>query len=657
MAQIILGSAQSNPFLLVSLASSGWTWAIIAVVVVVGIAAHFARCAKRGVCPFPHGRRKNDANVSTKPVSADSPTGRSAHRARVSVDAPTAPAASDADFATPGYSTETSPDLALSAPVPSQQSVPLAVSDPIRQPLLDDLQGNILNGHGRDHAVHLFISFSADAKTARAWLRKTAEKYVVSAAVQQSRSKAFKLLKTDGGIFGHISISAAGYSALGFTASQFPKATNPQRRTERGGYSDVFASGMKARQRYLLDPAVGNWDEGFRNEIHALVILAGDNPASVDAAAAAVTASLTAEFVNSASVATPNSDTAGGTVADSDTAGSDTAGSDIAGSDIENSVITGGAIGKVVARENGMGLTRQLDANDASTVAHVEHFGYVDGRSQPLFLEEQLEAEKRAGGISTWDPTAQLSLALVRDPLGKGDTSFGSFLVFRKLEQNVRGWNRAVKALAAELGVEQELAGAMAMGRFKDGTPVVEQGTSGRTDVHNNFDFAGDKNGRRCPFQAHIRKANPRGEAVGEGDLTLEAERGHRIVRRGIPYGGELTTSRNPDEQPEGGVGLLFFCYQGDIWEQFEFIQRRWCNNPYFLEPQKSKAPGYDATGLDPVIGQAHPTSPNPAKPAANWPKGWGNEPTKVEAQLANFVTMKGGEYFFSPSMSFLLGL
>lgn len=652
MAQIILGSAQSNPFLLVSLASSGWTWAIVAVVIVVGIAAHFARCAKRGVCPFPHGRKKNAANISAKRVSADSPTGRSAHRARVSVDAPQAPTASDADFDASGYGTETAPELAFSAPVPSQQSVPLAVSDPIRQPLLDDLQGNILNGHGRDHAVHLFISFSANAETARAWLRKTAETYVVSAAVQQARSKAFKLLKTDGGIFGHISISAAGYSALGFTASQLPKATNPQRRTDRGGYSDVFASGMKARQRYLLDPPVGNWDEGFRDEIHALVILAGDNPDSVDAAAAAVTASLTVELANSAAVATSNSDTAGGITTDRSIAGSDTANSVITGG-----IAAGGAIGKVVARENGMGLTRQLDANDASTVAHVEHFGYVDGRSQPLFLEEQIEAEKRVGGISTWDPSAPLSLALVRDPLGKGDTSFGSFLVFRKLEQNVRGWNRAVKALAAELGVEQELAGAMAMGRFKDGTPVVEQGTSGRTDVHNNFDFAGDKLGRRCPFQAHIRKANPRGEAVGEGDLTLEAERGHRIVRRGIPYGGELTTARNPDDQPERGVGLLFFCYQGDIWEQFEFIQRRWCNNPYFLEPQKSKAPGYDATGLDPVIGQAHPTSPNPAKPAANWPKGWDNEPAKAATQLANFVTMKGGEYFFSPSMSFLLGL
>ncbi len=614
MAHVILSSALPDKVLLASLAHSGWFWTLFAGSVLACIAVYLILCTSRGVCPFPHGRKKKAVTHAKEPLSISRSTDR-ARSAPNTTNAETAPMSTmDGTVSlTDKDETETSLASGVAASVPTQQSVPLAASDPIRQPLLNDLQGNILSGHGRDHAVHLFISFSTDAETARAWLRKTAETYVVSAAVQQARSRAFKLQKTDGGIFGHISLSAAGYTALGFTPAQFPQAVNPQRRTTHGGYSDVFAAGMKSRQRYLLDPAVSNWDEGFRTEIHALVILAGDNADSVQSAASTLTASLTNT--------------------------------------------TGDTIGKVVARENGTGLTRQLDKNNPGSVAHVEHFGYVDGRSQPLFLEEQLEAEKRAGGISTWDPSAPLSLVLTRDPLGKSDTSFGSFLVFRKLEQNVRGWNRAVSALAAELGVDDELAGAMAMGRFKDGTPVVEQGTSGRTDVHNDFDFSGDKTGRRCPFQAHIRKANPRGEAVGEGDLTLEAERGHRIVRRGIPYGGDLTTSANAADQPEGGVGLLFFCYQGDIWEQFEFIQRRWCNNPYFLEPQKSKAPGYDATGLDPVIGQAHPTSPNPAKPAANWPKGWDSEPAKVQEQLANFVTMKGGEYFFSPSMSFLLNL
>jgi len=565
MATNVFGLASADPALVLFFSRTLlWALGLAAVLLIV----HVVRCAKRGVCPFPHRKKLAVKGEQSAPAEAQPAQWK-------------------------------------------QESVPLAKSDPARAALFADLQGNILSGHGRDHAVHLFVTFTSGAAIARAWLRETAEAYVVSAATQHKRARAFKANAVDGGIFGHISLSAAGYRALGFL--DLPKPGNPRRRDKNGGYSDVFAGGMKSRQKALLDPEVTNWETGYRDEIHVLLILAGDNAEAVRGAAAKVLASLDS-------------------TAD-------------------------GAIGKVVAREDGLGLTRQLDAKDPSTVAHVEHFGYVDGRSQPLFLEEQLDGEKAAGGINAWDPSAPLSLALVRDPLGAGDMSFGSFLVFRKLEQNVRGFNRAVTALATELGVTPSVAGAMAMGRFKDGTPVVEQGTAGRTDVHNNFNFGSDPEGRRCPFQSHIRKSNPRGESVGEGDNTVEEERGHRIVRRGIPYGGELTTSVNPDEQPEGGVGLLFFCYQGDIWEQFEFIQRRWCNNPYFLEPQKSKAAGYDKTGLDPIVGQSHPTSPNAAKAAENWPHGWGNDTTKVKTSLASFVTMKGGEYFFSPSMSFLLGL
>ncbi len=537
---------------------------LAALILLGAIGAYFWYCARNGICPIPH-RLLTSLGFRHKSV---------------------------------GQSI-----------APAQQTVPLAVSDPNRAALLNDLQGNILAGHGRDHAVHLFIAFTCETFDARLWLRETAESFVVSAQSQLAASCAFRQKGVNGGIFGHISLSAAGYRALGFTKDELPTGLNPQNRPKGQGYSDVFAAGMKSRQRLLMDPAPTNWDSGFQSEIHAVVILAADSAADVRNADDYVVQSLY-------------------------------------------------GFGKVVARETGLGLTRLLNANDPASVAHVEHFGYVDGRSQPLFLEEQVEAEKSAGGTSVWDPSAPLSLVLLRDPLGKDESSCGSFLVFRKLEQNVRGWNRAVGALAQELGVKPELAGAMSMGRFKDGTPVVAQGTSGRTDVPNDFDFSSDPSGLRCPLQAHIRKTNPRGEAVGvAGDKTLESERGHRIARRGIPYGGELTTSSVPEEQPEGGVGLLFMCYQSDIWEQFEFIQRRWSNNPYFLQPAKSKEPNYGETGLDPVIGQTSLELRNAPRPAANWPKGWGKETTKVDTQMANFVTLKGGEYFFSPSISFLLGL
>jgi deferrochelatase/peroxidase EfeB len=69
----------------------------------------------------------------------------------------------------------------------------------------------------------------------------------------------------------------------------------------------------------------------------------------------------------------------------------------------------------------------------------IEHFGYVDGRSQPLVLVSDIKKEQtETDGTSVWSPEFPLSQALVKDPAGTGKSSFGSYFVFRKLEQNVR---------------------------------------------------------------------------------------------------------------------------------------------------------------------------------------------------------------------------
>ena len=64
----------------------------------------------------------------------------------------------------------------------------------------------------------------------------------------------------------------------------------------------------------------------------------------------------------------------------------------------------------------------------------IEHFGYVDGRSQPIFFSTDLPEE---GNIDRWDPSEPLRLVLVPDKSVPDENSFGSYFVFRKLEQDV----------------------------------------------------------------------------------------------------------------------------------------------------------------------------------------------------------------------------
>jgi len=116
-----------------------------------------------------------------------------------------------------------------------------------------------------------------------------------------------------------------------------------------------------------------------------------------------------------------------------------------------------------------------------------------------------------------------------------------------------------------------------------------------------------------------------------------------RITRRGIPYGSRPehpNAFQALEELPTRGVGLLFMCFQASIADQFAFIQASWANNENFVAPD---------TGRDPVIGQAG--AGEPIQPA--WPVQWGQPDTK-SAAFGGFVTLKGGEFFFAPSIPFL---
>ncbi|WP_309735600.1 hypothetical protein [Chamaesiphon sp. OTE_75_metabat_556] len=266
----------------------------------------------------------------------------------------------------------------------------------------------------------------------------------------------------------------------------------------------------------------------------------------------------------------------------------------------------------------------------------VEHFGYVDGRSQPLMIQSAIDKEtsQNGGGIDRYDPTAPLGQFLAPDPL---ETSgFGSFFVFRKLEQNVAGFKRSEEQLGETIGLkgdDGERAGAMVVGRFEDGTPVTLNVKEDGVPVVNNFDYSDDSDGSKCPFHAHIRKSNPRGSSPG----GLDFDKSVQMARRGITYGSRL---QDPDskefiDKPNDGVGLLFMSYQASIEKQFQFMQTQWVNNEKFPK---------EKIGIDPVIGQG-------GSIPQTWFPEYGSTKCEKSSLFKGFVTLKGGEYYFTPSI------
>lgn len=462
---------------------------------------------------------------------------------------------------------------------------------------LQNLQGNILKGHGRGFTANVFFKLDpAKPLQSRRMLRDLANFHLTSAHRQLLDAEQFKQTGEGGGAFVHLALSFAGYQALGLPAAA-------------PGDPD-FHAGMKSPQSVnaLADPPVANWEAPFRQDLHGMVLGANETESSTAALALA----------------------------------------------IQELIEDGG--GTVVHVQHGKALFNARGDG-------IENFGYVDGRSQPLLLAEDIAAENASGGSSRWDPAFPLGTAIIKDPGSPDAFAFGSLFIFRKLEQQVRGFKTREQQVADVLaltGDARELAGAMIVGRFEDGTPVTLSDEARGENPRNDFDYTGDP-GKRCPLHAHIRKANPRGSG---GAQPEPAERAHLMPRRGIPY-EDVKRAIHPAELPEssdlasfnakvapllptGGVGLLFMAYNHSIGQQFRFTQQTWVNNTNFpVVP-----PG--AHGIDPVIGQG-PVNPTDQKLPKQWDDPGAGNANNVA--FHGFVTMKGGEYFFSPSLSFLRNL
>ena len=207
----------------------------------------------------------------------------------------------------------------------------------------------------------------------------------------------------------------------------------------------------------------------------------------------------------------------------------------------------------------------------------------------------------------------------------------GTYMVFRKLRQDVAGFRNFLATQRPDL-MQRDLLAAQMVGRWRNGTPLVRSPDGPvhtDRDAINDFRYEGeDSDGLRCPLGAHIRRLNPRDTAFRD-----DANR-HRLIRRGIPYGTYL-----PEEAPDDGAerGLLFVAFNARIDLQFEFLQQQWVNRGEFV--------GQAGNRKDPIIGAnagtVHDQFIVPGSPAPVF-------------NLPRFVSVRGGDYFYAPGIAAL---
>ncbi len=312
-----------------------------------------------------------------------------------------------------------------------------------------------------------------------------------------------------------------------------------------------------------------------------------------------------------------------------------------------------------------------------------EHFGYADGFGNPVFEGQYAPEIERQTVVGrgklmpdgTWKPLAVGELLLGHPDESQGlpsaappweFTRNGSFLVYRKLHQNVAAFANYVDTVAAKyaeiMGVGAEEAAetikAKMVGRWTNGVPLSIAPTydewihfnsrwAGRESSQEyrsklmDFRYRDDLEGFKCPVASHIRRTNsrdmldPQITSSNPADWAGSAlNKRRRILRRGLPY-GSFDQGSDDCEQ-----GVIFMALCASIFRQFEFVQQQWIHY-----------------GLDFNVGNdTCPITGNHDEKSkfviASDPKT--GKPPFVCPSLPQFVTTRGGDYFFLPSMTAL---
>lgn len=320
-----------------------------------------------------------------------------------------------------------------------------------------------------------------------------------------------------------------------------------------------------------------------------------------------------------------------------------------------------------------------------------EHFGYMDGISDPFFKGTGAHPSNVMGGgkPTGGDPRTMQGWAPLETGeflLGHKDEAFeyprapmpplfshnGTFMVYRKLHQNVGSFNRFLSDVGSRFPGGKEALAAKFSGRWRNGAPLTTfptweeaerftkeldaaqakaQSPTATADdkAHfgalvtklNAFDYGDDLDGAHCPRGAHIRRANPRTSLEfgvhGSFDTPAALANRRRILRRGLPYG-----ETNDDDK--GNHGIILMVLNADIGRQFEFVQQQWINfgNDFKLGNDRDPLLGNHALDADPQMSGRMIIEGDAAS----------GRPPYFCRGIPTLVETRGGDYFFVPSLT-----
>ncbi len=307
----------------------------------------------------------------------------------------------------------------------------------------------------------------------------------------------------------------------------------------------------------------------------------------------------------------------------------------------------------------------------------MEHFGYTDGIGDPVFeglpdMKERVVGRGKQMVVGTadagWEPLATGEFLLGHFdeaheyPTAPAPTTLSrnsTYMVFRKLHENVGTFNRYLDEQSKIFPGSKELLAAKFVGRWRDnGAPLTDawdeaskKAWDERFAKANEQEqdkmlagvvFDNDISGSKCPLSAHIRRINPRASlefgTKDAFDTPGSLANRRRILRRGLPYGH----SKKDQTTDDGNHGIIIMMINASIERQFEFVQQQWINYGNDFKAGNDK---------EILLGNHDEKDPGRAVFAVDENS---DQPPFFLNKIPRLVETRGGEYFFIPSISAL---